>query len=150
MKPSQTQPVYGEEIALLRQHGQRVTPQRLHVLYILRAANKPLSADEVAAEVMLRQPMDMATVYRVLTTLQTTGLVVQLTPEQGRQRYKYRDPGDLHHHLVCNGCGRDVQIADSSFDQLRGELAQRHGFTLQIDHLLLSGLCAECQATEPE
>lgn len=121
--------------------------QRLQILHALRAAERPLTADELGAA-LHPLPMDPTTIYRVLHFLQEHGLVAQHMPEQGRQRYKYRDPGDLHHHLVCLRCGSDVQIPDESLDLLREMLHRRYSFTV-VDHLLISGLCAKCSASDP-
>lgn len=140
-------PDYEAERALLRQCSQRVTAQRLQILHALRVAEGPLTADELATA-LHPLPMDPTTIYRVLHFLQEHGLVSQHTPEQGRQRYKYRDPGDLHHHLVCLRCGSDVEIPDESLDLLREMLHTRYRFTV-VDHLLISGLCAECSASAP-
>lgn len=134
---------YAVERALLRERGQRVTPQRLQILQALRGAGRPLTVEELAAALQ-PQPIDQTTIYRVLHFLHELGLVAQLTPEQGRQRYKFRDPGDLHHHLICLRCGGDVQITDESFAQLRESLALNYRFSVQIDHLLIPGLCGAC------
>jgi Fur family transcriptional regulator, ferric uptake regulator len=137
---------FGTEIALLRQQGQRVTPQRLQVLHLLRNVDRPMTAEEIAASIATQQPMDMATIYRVLHCLHQAGLAALLTPEQGRQRYKYREPGDCHHHLVCQHCGREAQIPDEALEPLRAALVHHYQFALQIDHLLLPGYCAHCQS----
>ncbi len=141
-------PDYEVERALLRQIGQRITAQRLQILHALRTAERPLTADELAAA-LHPLPIDPTTIYRVLHFLHEHGLVAQLTPEQGRQRYKYRDPDDLHHHLVCLRCGRDVQIPDESLDTLRETLCARYGFSAKLDHLVIPGFCAACKTQSP-
>lgn len=146
--PQATPPDYEAERALLRQCNQRVTAQRLQILHTLRTAERPLTADELAAA-LHPLAIDPTTIYRVLHFLHEHGLVAQLTPEQGRQRYKYRDPGDLHHHLVCVCCGGDIQIPDESLDVLRVALRTRYGFTLKVDHLLIPGLCPTCSVQSP-
>ncbi|MBC8075275.1 MAG: transcriptional repressor [Chloroflexales bacterium] len=133
--------------ALLRQQGHRATPQRVVVLTTLRAQHEPITADELHTLAQAQQPsLDLATVYRVLQFLQQAGLAALLTLGSGPQRFKYRDPGDFHHHLVCKQCSTQRQVPDSLFANMRAELNERYGFTLQIDHMLLPGLCAACQA----
>ena len=132
--------------ALLRQHGHRATPQRVVVLTVLRAQEEPVTADELHALSQPRQPsLDLATVYRVLQFLQRAGLAAALTLGGGPQRFKYRDPGDYHHHVVCKHCGAHTQVPDSLFAGMRAELDARYGFALQVDHMLLPGLCAGCR-----
>lgn len=135
--------------ALLRQQGHRATPQRVVVLTMLRAQDEPITADELHTLAQAQQPsLDLATVYRVLQFLQQVGLAALLTLTPGPQRFKYRDPGDYHHHLVCKQCGAQTQVLDSLFAGLRTELDERYGFTLQIDHMLLPGVCAACRAQQ--
>lgn len=133
--------------SLLRQHGHRATPQRIVVLTVLHAQAEPASADELHTLVQAQLPsIDLATVYRVLQFLQQAGLAATLTLGPGPQRFKYRDPGDYHHHVVCKQCGAQTQVPDAIFAAMRAELDERYGFALQIDHMLLPGLCAGCRA----
>ena len=137
--------------ALLRRYGHRATPQRLVVLAVLRAQDEPLTAEELHTLAQSQQPsLDLATVYRVLQFLQHVKLAASLTFGQGAQRFKYRDPDDYHHHLVCRQCGTNVQVPDTLFAAMRAELDERYAFTLQIDHMLLPGLCAACRFAAPE
>ena len=82
----------------------------------------------------------------MLQFLQSEGLAAVLTLGPGPQRFKYRDPGDYHHHVVCRHCGAQTQVPDAIFSGMRAELDERYGFALQIDHMLLPGLCAHCRS----
>lgn len=134
--------------AFLRQQGHRVTSQRLLVLNVLQNHDQPLSAEEVHAEVHKLQPaIDLATIYRVLQFLQDVRLAAALMMQQGPQRYKYRAPGDNHHHLLCKQCGNNIQIPDVLLATLRSDVEKHYGFTLQVDHLLLPGQCNACRSS---
>ena len=132
--------------ALLRHQGHRVTPQRIVVLATLQAQDQPLTVEELHAAVREQQPtIDLTTIYRVLQFLQNVRLAASLNLDQGPQRYKYRQPGDLHHHLICKRCGTNIQVPDSLFAAIRHEIDERYAFTMEVDHMLLHGLCAACR-----
>jgi Fur family transcriptional regulator, ferric uptake regulator len=138
-----------DEAMLLRQQGHRLTPQRLQVLQIIKACGKHMTAEEIHAAILPQQPyLDIATVYRTLQWLQSVGLVAPIGMGDGKLHYEYHGPGNHHHHLVCQGCGAQIQISDDELNQLKQDLQQRYGFQLQIDHLALPGRCANCMTAE--
>lgn len=140
-----------DEIGFLRQQGHRLTPQRLQVLQVIKAAGRHITAEEIHAAIVPEQPfLDIATVYRSLQWLQSVGLVAPIDLGDAKLLYEYHAPGDHHHHLVCQGCGYQIQIADEELEPLKHLIQQRYGFELQIDHLALLGRCAQCADFEDE
>lgn len=140
---------HNEEAELLRQQGHRLTPQRLQVLQVIKSQGCHMTAEEIHAAIVPRQPyLDIATVYRSLQWLQSVGLVAPIRVGDGKQHYEYHRPGNHHHHLVCQHCGQQIQIPDSHMLSLKAELQQHYGFTLDADHLALPGRCASCAALE--
>lgn len=140
-----------DEITLLRQQGHRLTPQRLQVLQVIKAAGRHITAEELHAEIVQSQPfIDIATVYRSLQWLQGVGLVAPIDLGDSKLLYEYRAPGDFHHHLVCQGCGYQIQISDEELAPLKDAIQKRYGFDIQIDHLALPGRCSQCADFEEE
>lgn len=140
-----------EDAALLRQQGHRLTPQRLQVLQVVKTQGEHLTAEEIHAAIVPQQPyLDIATVYRALQWLQSVGLVAPISMGDGKLHYEYRRPGEHHHHLVCQQCGEHIQIPDELFTDLKADIYQRYGFTLQADHLALAGRCAMCHPTKAD
>jgi Fur family ferric uptake transcriptional regulator len=140
---------YLEEAALLRRQGHRLTPQRLHVLQVIKAHSQHMTAEEIHAAIVPQQPfIDIATVYRTLQWLQNVGLVAPISTGEGKLDYEYHAPGEHHHHLICQQCGQHTQIPDADLASLKHDLQVRYGFTLQIDHLALPGRCGGCNADD--
>lgn len=140
-----------DEITMLRQQGHRLTPQRLQVLQVIKAAGCHMTAEEIHAEIVLHQPfVDIATVYRTLQWLQGLGMVASIDLGDSKLFYEYRAPGESHHHLVCQSCGYQIQISDEELAPLKELIQQRYGFEIQNDHLALLGRCAQCAAFEVE
>jgi Fur family ferric uptake transcriptional regulator len=52
-----------------------------------------------------------------------------------------------HHHLVCRGCGRTVEIDGPAVERWADTVAAEHGFT-QVEHTLeVFGVCSACGRT---
>jgi Fur family transcriptional regulator, ferric uptake regulator len=140
-----------DDAEFLRRQGYRLTPQRLEVLQVVKSRAQHMTAEEIHASILPQQPyLDIATVYRTLQWLQSVGLVAPISMGEGKLHYEYRRPGEHHHHLVCHLCGHHTQIPDELFTDLKTELQRRYGFTLQADHLALTGRCAACDPATPE
>ena len=85
--------------------------------------------------------------YRALDLFVDLGLVVSAATAEGETVYEIARP-EPHHHLLCRGCGREQEIDHNTVAQLFAVVEQRHGFHTDMDHLVLVGLCAECQRRE--
>jgi Fe2+ or Zn2+ uptake regulation protein len=99
----------------LREHGIRPSAQRVAVAdYVLRTDQHPV-ADQVWQRVRARFPMlSRATVYNTLNLFVRSGLLRQLTLDEGSVVY---DPClEAHHHFIDEVSG---QIHDIPWDTLR-------------------------------
>ena len=131
-------------VALLREHGLRVTPQRLLLVEIVRGLPGHFTADQVYSRVRAAYPgVSKVSVYRGLDTLREQGLVT--CTELGQHAAEYEWSGaSRHHHLVCSHCGYQQHMPDDEMDALRTRLAADYGFHATIDHMAIWGLCKVC------
>lgn len=131
---------------LLRNAGQRATPQRITVLESLVEAEEHLTADQVFTQVRdLLPAMTLSTVYRTLERLRDIGLVTETDLGEGVRHFELLD-SEPHHHLICQNCGYMFDLADSAVETLRQQIVSDYGFAPRIDHLAVFGLCAHCRA----
>ena len=106
-----------------------------------------LSADEVFAGVEAALPgVNRSTVYRTLELLRDLGLVSETDLGGGVRQFELID--QRHHHLICQGCGGQVELDDALVAPLREAIAERYGFAAGIDHLAVFGACAACIARD--
>jgi Fe2+ or Zn2+ uptake regulation protein len=86
--------------------------------------------------------ISLRTVYQTLNDLAAMGEVQALDLGTGSARF---DPNlDTHHHLVCESCGRVVDVyADATTVTVPGP--QRHGFTVSSTEVVFRGTCPECR-----
>ncbi|MFP3975362.1 MAG: Fur family transcriptional regulator [Dehalococcoidia bacterium] len=129
----------------LKEKGYRLTPQRSLILDVLHQADKHISAEEILAEVRARYPkVNKSTVYRTLELLKRLGLVDETDLGQGRLCYHHVDKGH-HHHLVCQRCGRVLDIDEEMLDPLKKAIIEKYNFMPDIRHLVLHGYCLTCK-----
>jgi Fur family ferric uptake transcriptional regulator len=131
----------------LREHGLRVTKQRISVMAAL-AATPHSGADAVIGAVRADVgQVSTQAVYDVLNTLTGRGLVRRIQPAGSSARYELR-VGDNHHHLVCRGCGAvvDVDCVSGAAPCLDASEVDRHapGFVVDEAEVTFWGLCGTC------
>jgi len=130
-----------------RRQGLKVTPQRQAVFRALHDNPSHPTAESVFEAVRTEMPtISLRTVYQTLNDLAAMGELRQLSFGPGSARF---DPnGDDHHHLVCEGCGKVVDVyADASGVELAP--AARQGFTLTTTQVVFRGRCADCSTSQP-
>jgi Fe2+ or Zn2+ uptake regulation protein len=131
---------------ILREHALQATTARIGVLQVLREGHEHRTVDEIRSEVLDRYPAtDPATVYRTLETLEEHGLAVRVV--LGDKVTRWAHVTTVHHHLVCRECKTVVQMDDAPFQRLADDLAQTCGVQVDMQHLVLHGLCPRCAAT---
>jgi Fe2+ or Zn2+ uptake regulation protein len=132
-------------LALLRANGGRVTSPRRAILEALIVHGEHPTAEQLTAAVQVRQPdVHESTVYRFLDDLERLGVVDHVHLGHGPAVYHFAD--DTHHHLVCQTCGRVVEVPDETFAGLRRRLRTDFGFEIDQRHFAVVGRCTECAA----
>ena len=130
---------------VLRERGQRVTPQRLAIARTVRELDRHTTAETVFGHVSEQMPgVSLPTVYATLDLLEELGLVRRVPTEAGTAVYDPRT--EDHHHLVCRQCG-EIMDVDAPVD--RGELldaARARGFAADDAQVVVRGVCADCRA----
>ena len=141
------QPVEVQPREVLREHGLRVTRQRLAVMSAL--SQRPHAAADRVITAVRADVGQVSTqaVYDVLNTLTERGIVRRIQPAGSPARYELRT-GDNHHHLVCRGCGSvtDVDCATGTAPCLDTSDLGRDapGFVVDEAEVTFWGLCDAC------
>lgn len=86
----------------------------------------------------------LATVYRALADLASTGKADSLQSAEGEALYRACTPGQHHHHLICRNCGVTVEIEAHEVEHWAKSVAAANGFT-EPEHVVdVFGLCPTC------
>jgi Fe2+ or Zn2+ uptake regulation protein len=125
----------------------RLTPRRRAVLDVLRSSRDHPTATEVYDRVRVVAPgIGAATVYRTLSMLVSTGRALELTLGDGVAA-RYDANTSRHDHLVCEGCGRAVDIDLPVPSTLVAEVNRTTDFQITGYDLQFRGLCPRCRTT---
>ena len=138
----------GESAEVLRRAGHKMTPQRLMIVRALRHADGHVSAAQIAEQVRETYPfVDVSTVYRTLDVLKRMRMVTSTDMGSGDAVFEWA-PEAPHHHLVCSGCGYVIDLGHEYLEGLAGRIGDEFGFTPDLTHFAMFGLCRECQLVE--
>ncbi len=123
----------------------RHTEQKDAITEALREADDFISASDLYAQLRAQhRTVGLATVYRQLNSLAESGSADTISMG-GRQLYRLCvETPKHHHHLVCEGCGKTVEIEPPDGDWMRA-IAAENGFTISRHVLEVFGLCSDCQ-----
>jgi len=129
----------------------KITPQRRLILEIFLAEPGHASSEELYAKIKRRDPsIGQATVYRTLKLLAECRLADAVSFADGITRYEPHFGVEHHDHLICEACGRTIEIVDPVIERRQEELALRYGFSLARHKMDLYGLCPECRPDAPQ
>jgi Fur family ferric uptake transcriptional regulator len=126
--------------------GLRVTRQRLRVLEELAREPHDVTAQELHRRLRAGgERIGLATVYRTLGALAEHGIVDTLSHSPIEACYRLCGEGH-HHHLVCSGCHRVVELAECGLDDWLAAAAAREDFVPTAHRVEIVGLCGSCRA----
>jgi Fur family ferric uptake transcriptional regulator len=129
----------------VRQCGCRVTRQRAIILRTLCELDGHASAEQIH-EIILGHghDIDLSTVYRTMERLRDVHIVSQT--DLGRGYAEFEIVTDRpHHHLICNNCGRVIDLDHRYLAPAATAIRQDFGFKPTFDHFAIFGLCPSCQ-----
>jgi Fe2+ or Zn2+ uptake regulation protein len=139
-----------EKLALeaLRAAGYRVTRPRVQVIRALGVSNRPLSANDIHAQIARwSEKVDPVSVYRILSTLQSVGAVHRI----GVVDAFYACGIESEHahdtqHFVCESCGCVIEVGlpASASQSVKAE-AGKIGFQTTEIRLEVLGRCGHCR-----
>lgn len=129
----------------LKRTGLKATLPRRLVLEIIRSSSeRHLSAEDVYRRLLAHgHDVGLATVYRVLSQLESAGLLSRNVFEAGKALFEINEGGD-HDHLICLGCGRVDEFRNEAVEALRQDVAAAHRYQLSRHRLALYGYCPDC------
>jgi Fur family peroxide stress response transcriptional regulator len=135
-------------LARVREHGFRMTPQRVAVIRALVESTAHPSIEQVYLQLLPEYPMmSLATVYKTVALMQELEEVIELAADDGGIHWDGRRP-DPHPHLVCTGCGQIVDVELERIDELVHKVLALSGFGIVTRRIDFWGVCARCQSRE--
>jgi Fur family transcriptional regulator, ferric uptake regulator len=127
------------------QPKERTTRQKRAIDAALDDTDGFMSAQDLHARLRTAgERIGLATVYSQLRSLAGAGEIDSVRADSGETLYRRCAMPVHHHHLVCRGCGRTVELDAPELEALARRLGEEHGFS-DLDHVVeITGLCAAC------
>ena len=145
--PSRPAATVPDAPTLLRQHGLRVTAQRLAVLRALAERPHGTADDLYDAVHADLGAVSRQAVYDVLAALTERGVLRRLQPAGSPARYEDR-VGDNHHHLVCRVCDRMVDVDCAVGEAPCLDPSDDAGYEIDEAEVIYWGRCPDCVRTK--
>ena len=133
------------------ERGLRLTPLRKRVLRLVAKAERPVKAYDLMEQVGdAKGAVAPPTVYRALDFLLENGFIHKL--ESINAFIGCHQPRTAHEapFLICNRCGRAVEMEDKAVAEQLARQALALGFQPQAQTLEVLGRCARCDETMRE
>jgi len=131
-----------------RDHGLKVTHQRMAVFRALAASTAHPDAETVYRDVRRHVPsISRDTVYRTLATLERHGLAQRVDALTGSIRFDADTTA--HHHFICTVCGAIIDFHSPALDALPIPDAVAAIGTVHSAQVQVRGVCAACAARQP-
>jgi Fur family peroxide stress response transcriptional regulator len=135
-------------IQKLRDHGHKITPQRLAIVKILAKSEGHPSVENIHARIKKDFPtMSLATVYKNIILIKSLGEVLELGFPDGSNRYDGNKPFP-HPHVICIKCKKIVDQDLENLDEMKKEVETETNFRILHHRLDFFGLCSNCMAEE--
>jgi Fur family ferric uptake transcriptional regulator len=134
---------------VLKSRGVTVTAQRLAVLNAVSRAPHATAEELVDLAKGEIGAISRQSVYDTLNTFVELGLVRRIQPSGSPALYEDR-VGDNHHHLICRGCGRVVDVDCSVGAMPCLQAANDNGFEIDEAEVAYWGRCPDCKTSTLE
>lgn len=138
-------------ITHLREHGLKLTPQRLAIIELLEKRGH-YSVEEIYTRLKRRYPMlSRATVYNTLEILQELGEVRELKIKPHIALYE--PATEPHYHFFCRRCGKVIDVEplpECDLKRLPRSLAtgELKDYKIEGVQVYLYGICSGCSRGE--
>lgn len=122
-------------VELLKNHGLKITPQRVEILRFLQNNRIHPTAQQIYEHVLSKVgSVSFTTVYNTLHTLEEMGQIKKISISDTRTIYDI-DTSD-HGHFVCTICGNVYDITYKVMVNVPGKT--------QRTELIVYGICSQC------
>ncbi len=129
----------------MSENGLKNTAQRTLIVEVFMTAKGHLSVEQMYDAVRKIDPsVGQATVYRSMKLLCDAGLAHEVQFGDGITRYEPQNK-EHHDHLICEKCGKTIEIMNKKIEKLQESIAEKHGFVPTNHVLCLYGICSDCQ-----
>lgn len=123
----------------------RNTKQKEIILDILDQNRIHPTIQEIYSLAKEKYPsIGQATIYRNVNKLVEEEKVLRL-PETKDEGYHYDITMTPHNHLICNSCGRIIDLFDNDYNDMLKKIEESNSVKITKSLLILEGICSKCK-----
>ena len=136
----------------LAAHGYSDTHQRREILEEIYRKRRHFDVEQLVAEMRERgSRVSRATVYRTIGHLEKSGLLRRLSFDEDHAHYEITLGAEHHEHLICEKCGRVVEITDPELENCLKRVLRSNGFSEEAANTVeITATCRRCIETGAE
>lgn len=125
------------------------TKQRTLIYETVQSSYEHPTADDVFQAVRLKMPnISLGTVYRNLNVLTELGKIRKISVPGQPDHFDRHSP--WHDHMVCEKCGKMIDITLCGSPSLTEQLAQQSGMQITGYSLVAQCVCPVCAAEDEQ
>jgi Fur family ferric uptake transcriptional regulator len=130
----------------LQEKNQHYTAQRALIFDEFVNAQKHLSVEELYEIVKKKEPtIGQVTVFRALKLFEEAGIAHPVNFGDRTVRYELSFKTGHHDHLVCEKCGKVIEVLDNKMEKRKEKICQKYGFIPSHHRLEIFGTCEGCR-----
>ena len=135
-----------DAVAILREKGNRLTPQRLLVLSTIAESRHHIGIDEIyKASKSVYPYLDLATVYRTVHLFRDVGVLTEIGIGD-RHTYELRTRDGQHHHMLCRKCNKTFSLSPQYLEAFKASLVKDFNFEPDLDNFAVAVICTDCKS----
>ena len=121
------------------------TKQRNLVFEILKRADNPITAEDIFIKTQkYNTTMNFSTVYRVLNTFMSKGLVRKTILREDDKSVFELNLDEHKHYLICTSCNKMIKISYCPLQECELKIGENNKFRITGHKLELYGHCEDC------
>lgn len=130
----------------VKNNGLKISSQRNHILEIMESEHIHRSVEEIYDIVKKSNPeIGIATVYRTVKLLCDAGIAKEIHTSHDLTRYEIVSDNSHHDHLICQNCGKFIEIESDIIEKEQAKIAAKYDFELKDHCHILYGICGDCR-----
>ncbi len=124
----------------------RMSHPRLLIFQELSISESPISPQELyRCLIKKKRKIGLTSIYRCLVLFESLGIVFKVI-NGSSVKYKFCEMENHHHHVVCNACGKVVEIDFCNISDWSEKVKESTGYEVTDHQLNFYGFCKNCKS----
>lgn len=128
-------------------NASRYTSQKRDIVSYIAKEKEHFEVDDFLAKLRKKNKrFSRATVYRTIKQLLDAQLIQKIQALDGRVLYEQNFEKKQHDHVICNSCGKILEIDEEKLDKLYANYCKNIHFKPEYRSVHIYGTCQDCQS----